>query len=69
MATKSREVPIQVILGIGEKQLDIALDRFVDHLDNPVFDVAALENHVALGVDGLAHAVHDVVVIQDVLTD
>ena len=62
------EVPV---LGeaAGRGGRDVAVDDVADEVADLLVQVLALEHAAAVGVDGLALAVEDVVVLQDVLAD
>ena len=53
----------------GHERLERRLDLLLDHLDHVGADVGALQDLTALGVDQFAMAVHNVVVLDDVLAD
>ena len=53
----------------GQEAVDLLLDRLIDHLEDLVADVLAVQHLVALLVDDLTLAAEHVVVLQHVLAD
>ncbi len=54
---------------LGQKPLECLVDLAVDHLDDQIAAVDAVENPLAIAVDALALLVHHFVVFEQVLAD
>ena len=62
------EIPFLVVLFIHQVLLHAGGDVFLHHLADAVGDRFAIQHAAALGVDDLPLAVHDIIVLEDILT-
>ncbi len=62
------QVPVLGV-ALGRRAVDVGGDHVADHVQRLLFEVLALQDAAALGVDHLALLVHHLVVLEDVLSD
>ena len=63
------EVPALVVVVVGGIAGDVVGHGFADHAEDRVLHAVAVEHLIALRIDDLALAVHDVVILQHVAAD